>query len=95
MGIISALAGATLDIIPNPTKGEFIIRGTINTGNDKHVILEITDLPGQVVYKGESAVQNRTVDKQIMLGNTLANGMYLLNVRSDSENKVFHIVLER
>lgn len=92
---MSAPAGATLDIIPNPTRGEFIIRGAINTGDDKHVILEITDLPGQVVYKGAAATQNGTVDKRIVLGNTLANGMYLLNVRSDSDNKVFHIVLER
>ncbi|MCW3121580.1 MAG: hypothetical protein JWQ38_1072, partial [Flavipsychrobacter sp.] len=29
------------------------------------------------------------------LSNTLANGMYLLNVRSGATNNVFHVVIEQ
>jgi len=35
------------------------------------------------------------LNKQVQLGHSIASGMYLLNVHSETENKVFHIVIEQ
>ena len=35
------------------------------------------------------------INQQVQLGNNLANGMYLLNLRSATETSVFHFVIEQ
>ena len=50
---------------------------------------------GQVVYKNKMVIQGGKIDEQIRLGNTLSNGMYLLNLRSGTDNQVFHFVVEQ
>ncbi len=82
-------------VLPNPNKGEFIVKGATGTINDAAVSLEITDLLGQVVYKNNAMAKNGTINEQISLGKTIANGMYILNVRSEAENQVFHLVIEQ
>ncbi|MCW3122007.1 MAG: hypothetical protein JWQ38_1499 [Flavipsychrobacter sp.] len=87
--------GADINVIPNPNKGEFTIKGTLGITNDQEVSLEITDMLGQVVYKNKVLVKNGNIEERVSLDNTLANGMYLLNVRADATLRVFHIVVER
>ena len=41
------------------------------------------------------ATTNGKLNKHISLGNNIANGMYLLVIRSASENMVFHLVVEQ
>jgi hypothetical protein len=82
-------------IIPNPNKGAFIVKGTIGNSADQEVSLEVTDMLGQVVYNNTVMAHGGNINEQIQLGKTLANGMYLLNVRSGSETKVFHFVVEQ
>jgi len=81
-----------LSLVPNPNNGTFTLRGSLPGGND--VDMKITDMLGQVVYEKKITGQ-RSINEQIQLRNTLANGMYLLNVRSDRENLVFHFVIEK
>ena len=50
---------------------------------------------GQVIYKQNATTQNGSLNEQISLSNSLANGMYLLNVSSGTEHKVFHFVIEK
>ena len=57
--------------------------------------LEITDMIGQVVYNGKVSVHNGEINQHVVLDRTLANGMYLLNLRSGSDSKVFHMVVEQ
>ena len=87
--------GSEISVLPNPNKGEFIVKGTLGTINDAEVTLEITDLLGQVVYKNTVTAKGGAVNERIKLSNTLANGMYLLNVRSEAGNQVFHLVIEQ
>ncbi len=84
-----------LTVLPNPNKGTFLIKGTLGTINDEEVSLEITDLLGQVVYKDKITARNGTINEQVLLGDKLANSMYILSLRSGTETKVFHIVVER
>jgi Glycine rich protein/GEVED domain/Secretion system C-terminal sorting domain len=82
-------------LVPNPNKGEFSVRGTFGSSVDQEVTIEVTDMLGQVIYNGKAATHNGNIDEHIRLSNTLANGMYILNLRSGSENSIFHFVIEQ
>jgi uncharacterized protein YjdB len=84
-----------LVVIPNPNKGVFTIKGSLGTINDEEVVLEITNVLGQIIYNGTITAKNGMLNERVVLSNALANGMYLLNLRSGSANRVFHLVVER
>ncbi len=82
-----------VSILPNPNKGEFTVKGTIGIANDEAVTLEITNMLGQVVYTSKVMTHNSSINERISLDNTLANGMYLLNIRTSVGTDVFHVVI--
>lgn len=81
--------------MPNPNKGEFTLKGTLGAKNDDVVTLEVTNMLGQVVYTSKVMTRGGSINEHIKLSNTLANGMYLLNVRSGNALSVFHMVIEQ
>jgi len=88
--------GNDLSISPNPNKGDFLITGSLGiTGGDVNVSLVITNMLGQVVYKNSAIARNGNLNEHVQLANNIANGMYLLTVRSGSEYKAFHIVIQQ
>jgi hypothetical protein len=93
---VASVTNTEIDIrlIPNPNNGDFVIRGTIGATEDKELNVEVVNMIGQVVYKGTVAARNGTVNERIQISNTLANGMYILNLRSETETKAFHFVLQ-
>jgi hypothetical protein len=92
-GISQTASGSDIRVLPNPNKGVFTIKGTLGSAVDEEVSLEILNMVGQVVYKNNIMARNGIINEQVQLSNTLANGMYLLSVRSGSENNVFHFVI--
>jgi hypothetical protein len=90
-----SLSSSDIKLLPNPNKGEFIVRGTLGTTDDQELTAEVTNMLGQVVYKEKITVRNGNINERILLSNTLANGMYMLSLHSSNENKVFHFVLEQ
>ena len=92
--IVSALP-ASLTILPNPNKGTFVVKGTLGSVSDEEVTLEVTDVLGQVIYKTKVTAQSGRLNEAITLNNTLANGMYMLNVHSATEKMTFHFVVEQ
>ncbi len=90
-----ATNNSDLKLAPNPNKGAFTVKGSLGTTADEEVELEITDMLGQAVYKTKVTATGGMLNEQIHLGNTLANGMYLLNVRTATQNNVFHFVMEQ
>jgi hypothetical protein len=88
------LTGSDIKLIPNPSNGLFTVKGTLATTNDQDMSLEITDMLGQVIYTAHVIVHNGELNEKVRLTN-LANGMYILNLRSDSDSKVFHVVIEQ
>jgi hypothetical protein len=86
---------SNLKLIPNPNNGTFTVKGNVAGLNDGAVTLEVTNMLGQVIYNREAQINAGELNEQLMLGNNLANGMYLLNVRSGSAQKVFHFVIEK
>ncbi len=95
-GVHSVQAGITdLRLVPNPNNGTFTVKGTMGTTLDEQVSLEITDMLGQTIYKSTVLARNGKLNEHIQISNTLANGVYLLNLKSDSGDIVFHFVIEQ
>ena len=94
-GITQVTNAGNIKLIPNPNKGEFMIRGTLGSQADEEVSVEITNMIGQVIYTNKIMAQNGVVNERIQLSSTLANGMYLLNLKSVNSNNVFRFVIEQ
>ncbi len=88
-------AGSDIKLVPNPNKGIFTISGTLGTTAGEEVTIEVTNMLGQVVYTTKVNVANGKINETVQLNNLIANGMYILNLRSTSGNKVFHLVVEQ
>ena len=95
VGIGTVNGNSDITLVPNPNNGTFTIKGSLGITDDQQVSLEITDMLGQVVYKNKVVAQNGYLNEQIQLSNTIANGMYLLNVNTGTESKMFHIVIKQ
>ncbi len=95
VGSVQYVGVSNLMLIPNPNSGAFTIKGSLATTTDEDLAVEITDMLGQVIYRNKFRSDNGKVNQQIDLGNNLANGMYILNLSSGTDNKSFHFVIER
>ena len=91
----SAVAAGDISIRPNPSKGEFTVKGTLAFADNAEVNFEVTDVLGQVIYKHKAMATGGIINERILLDGTLAIGMYILNIRSGNENKAFHFVIEK
>ena len=88
-------SNANITLAPNPNKGAFTLKGTLASTTDGEVTVEITNMLGQVVYSTKVIPQNGKIDENIQVNGTLANGMYLLNLHSETANTVIHFVIEK
>ncbi len=88
-------SGSDVRLVPNPNKGIFSLKGSLGTSGDRDATITITNMLGQVVYSSSFVVRDGKVDEQVALNISVANGMYLLNLRSGDQNNVFHFVLEQ
>ena len=87
-------AAADIRLVPNPNNGTFTIKGTWGTV-DEDITVEVTNMIGQVVFSGKVHAQNGKVNEQVQLNGSLANGMYMFNMRTATDTKVFHFVMEQ
>jgi hypothetical protein len=94
LGVQHVAVETDIRLVPNPNNGTFTIKGTWGT-TDEQVSVEVTNMIGQVVFSGKVDVRNGKVNEQVQLNNTLANGMYMFNMRTATESKVFHFVMEQ
>jgi len=90
-----SLGNSDIKLMPNPSKGWFTVKGTLGVATDEEVTLEVTNMLGQTVYNNKIVARNGSIDERIELGSNLANGMYMLSLKTQSGNKVFHIVVEQ
>jgi hypothetical protein len=94
VGVQPLTNASELAVLPNPNKGTFVITGTLAGSATEELQLEVTDMLGQVVYRGQATATGGKVHESISLGK-VANGMYILNLHTGSDNKVFHLVVEQ
>lgn len=89
-----ATFASDIKLIPNPNKGTFTVKGTVGSA-DEVVSLEVTNMLGQVIHRSSAQTHNGELNERIELQGTIANGMYILNLRSGSAQQVFHLVIEQ
>jgi hypothetical protein len=95
-GVTTGVIGnSEIRLSPNPNNGGFRISGTLSTTIDESVTFEVTDMLGQVVYRGNATARGGVLDTHIQLSNTLANGMYMLNMGVGAERKAFHFAVKQ
>jgi hypothetical protein len=89
-----SFAGNNVMLIPNPNNGQFTLKGDLGAGVEE-INVEVVNMLGQVIYSGTAKTQNGELNEHIQLSGSLANGMYLLNLSSGTDRKVFHFVVEQ
>ncbi len=89
------MTGSSIALVPNPNKGNFTLKGIVGSSANEEMFVEVVNMLGQVVYNQKVTVHNGELNEHIQLGNSLANGMYILNLKSATENTVFHFVVEQ
>ena len=86
-------ADANVTVVPNPNKGTFTVTGTLGSNSNEEISLQLVDVLGHVVYTGKTTANNGVINEKVQISNTLANGMYILNMSSETMNKVLHVVI--
>ncbi len=93
VGVAQVTSAADVELMPNPNRGSFAIKGSLGATNEEEVAITITDMLGQVVYTNKAISYGGSINQQVNLGGNIANGMYLLTLDSASADKVFHVVI--
>jgi outer membrane receptor protein involved in Fe transport len=91
----AVLANTNIRLYPNPNTGVFEVRGTVGVKTDVEAQLEVTNVLGQVVYRGSARTRGGELEARIELGGNMANGMYLLNVTVGESRQSFHFVVKQ
>ena len=94
---INQFAATAMDIklIPNPNNGSFMVKGDLGTEVDGEVQFEVTDMLGQAIYHKTGMAQQGKIELLLTPGTDLANGLYLLTIRSESTMSTLHFVIEK
>jgi hypothetical protein len=80
-----------LRLYPNPNDGKFVLSGMLaGTGETS---LTITDVLGQQVLSDEWYAKQPALNKRIIAGDGLANGMYLLTVKQNGVRHIIYFVI--
>ena len=82
-------------LMPNPTSGAFFIKGSVAGLINGEVTIEVTDMLGQSVYSGSAQVRSGSIDQRVQLDGSLANGMYMVTLRTEGTSKVFHLMVQQ
>ena len=93
--VVVSKVPASISLMPNPNKGTFIIKGTLGSVADEELTIEVTNVLGQVIYKNNVIAEGGKFNVTISPGNTLANGMYLLNLQGQTGKQTVHFVVTR
>ncbi len=82
----------SLSLFPNPNTGEFTLSGQLAGNSNNEVNMEVSNMLGQVVYKGKTTPANGALKAQILLDG-VPSGSYLLRVNTETGSETFHFVI--
>ncbi|PQJ09393.1 hypothetical protein CJD36_019305 [Flavipsychrobacter stenotrophus] len=95
VGVNNVNTTGNLVLAPNPNNGTFTIKGNLGVTTNEQATLEVTDMLGQVVYKQQVSTQAGELNESVSLPGSLANGIYLLNVRTQAGSNTFHFTVQQ
>ena len=85
--------GFDFSLVPNPSNGDFTIKGLESDNNSNEISLEITNTLGQIAYQAKIRPQSRRSNQQFNLKDVLKDGVYLLRLHTETANKVMKVVI--
>jgi len=92
----SNIENNAVSVIPNPNKGTFRIAGTIpGMSGSKEVKLLMTDVLGKVIFTDVANTENGAIDKNISIGDNIANGIYYITITTEHERTTLKVLLDR
>ncbi len=86
---------SSVTVFPNPNKGTFTVKGSLNSAIDESVEISVINLTGEVIYKNTTAAHSGIINASIHLDESLPEGFYMLNIRSATANDVARFVIEK
>lgn len=96
VGVGNVGAGnGNVDIIPNPASGTFTINGNMAILSDDQVLIEVRDLKGSVVFAEMTNTNHGQFSETLSLADQLADGMYIVRIHSDAEEKHLKLVIKK
>jgi hypothetical protein len=93
VGHIAGEAG--ISIFPNPGNGQFRLRAAVGAFTLGDVRLNVSDVLGQNVYTGTLQMGANGIDAVINLPQSLASGVYMLNVGNGIETRQYRLIVGR
>lgn len=88
-------SGNGISLFPNPTAGNFTLTGMVGILTDDEMNVEIYDLKGSIVYRKGITSQGGKINEPLLLAGQLANGVYIVRVKSDAEQKQLKLIINR
>ncbi len=82
---------ATLELIPNPATGKFIIRFVTN--ENENYLIQISDVSGRTMYTGNGSSLEGTNEIEVF-NNFLSRGLYLVELRSNTSTQIAKLIIE-
>ncbi|MCD6011820.1 MAG: hypothetical protein K0Q79_1682 [Flavipsychrobacter sp.] len=87
--------GNKFTLVPNPSRGEFTIEGSMISMGDANVNIVIMNTLGQTIYNEDAEAANGKVNKRVVLNSGIANGTYLVLITVGSEHMMYHVVVNK
>ncbi len=91
-GVKEVNAFSDVNLYPNPTSGNFSVKGLLNGLNSKAISIEMMNALGQVIYSETTPVNNSVLDQKISVN--VADGIYMLRIKSDEQSKSFRVIVQ-
>lgn len=84
-----------IKLFPNPNNAVFNVKCASGNEINEEITIEITDMRGNIVYSNNFVLANGNLDTQVALGSNIANGMYILNLKTKTYNKAVTFAVQR
>ena len=85
----------SISLQPNPNNGNFRIKSSDVLADGTTLVIEVTDMAGHLVYTDRTTAHGGSIDQQVTLDGALANGVYLLNVKTGALNNTLSFVIRK
>lgn len=87
---------ADIAVIPNPNNGTFILKGIFtDVADEDQVDIDVVNLLGQSMLTDMVTMKKGILNTTISLGNTAANGIYLVKVKTQNTSKTLRITVDK
>ncbi len=92
---ISNQSGNSISIYPNPSNGQFVIKGNFQSHVNQSITISIHSLEGKNVFNQEFEMQTNanSITLPLNVTNVLSNGIYFLSLKVENANLVQKLII--